>query len=266
MATIEMGGLVLRYRVTGAGPPLLLIRGLGRSLDYWGELEPLLAADFTVIAFDNRGVGGSDVTLPPYTTSQLADDAARLLLRLGIAQTHVFGLSLGGMIAQMLALRHPYRLRRLVLGCSTPGRRLGPPIGWRAASSLLASSLLPRARAQRLLASIILSPGHVKRHPETLEQWAELADRWPVRRSGFLGQLAAAFLHDGGEALRRIHVPTLLLHGTEDRLVPLASSLRLKELIPGSKLEAIPGTGHDFVAEQPERTARLLRGFLLAKG
>ncbi len=267
MPYAKVGDLVMRFRVTGSGPPLLLIRGLVRSLDYWGGLESILARNFTTIVFDNRGVGGSDVTRPPYTTSMMADDAAGLLEALDIPKAHVFAISLGGMIAQKLALRHPNQVDGLVLGCTTPGMRLGVHIPWKVIGKILAAPLLPEEEVHGFTASFALSRAFLERHPEVIDQWRELSERWPVSRIGFLGQFAAAATHDmTREQLGRIRARTLLLHGDADQLIPFENSRRLEKLIPGAKLVPVHGAGHDFPVEQPETTARLIGEFLLPEG
>ncbi|MDY0063131.1 MAG: alpha/beta hydrolase [Myxococcota bacterium] len=262
MPYADLGGTVLRYRVIGAGPPLLLIRGLARCAEYWLGFEDELARDHQVILVDTRGVGGSDVPPPPYTTAAMADDLARLLAHLGLSPVHVFGLSLGGMVAQQLALRYPYRVARLAIGCCSPGPRLGGRLDPVGASKLLTAFVLPGALRRRLVAEVTLSLPPGERRTWVIQRWEELGDLWPVPVAGLLGQLAAAALHDPGPALGRVHLPCLILHGTEDRLLPLVNAQRLAEVLPAGRLEILPGAGHDLVAEQPERVARLLRSFL----
>lgn len=265
MPYVQVDGLVLRYRVSGSGPPLLLVRGLARSLDYWGEFERMAAGSFRVITYDNRGVGGSDTPRPPYTTSAMADDAAGLLRQLGEPRAHVFGVSLGGMIAQMLAIRHPGLVDRLAIACSTPGRSRGRRLPATVLARMLCAPLLPASLAHRVGASLVLSHGHRVAHPESLRRLRDLGRRWPVPSRGFLGQIAAAILHDPREQLATIRAPCLLLHGSGDRLVPLENSHRLRTAIPGSRLEVLPGVGHDLTTEQPRFTLRLLKQFLLGQ-
>src|SRR5215211_420992 len=115
MPLASVNGLDLYYEETGSGPPLLLIAGLSGNTLGWAMLQPTLAERFRVIAFDNRGAGRSSAPPGPYTTRRMADDAAALLDRLGVARAHVLGFSMGGMVAQELALHHPARVGRLVL-------------------------------------------------------------------------------------------------------------------------------------------------------
>ncbi len=263
MPYLKARGLHFRYRVTGDGPPLLLIRGLTRCMDFWLHFEPLLRPHFTVICMDNRGVGGSDKPLPPYSTAMMGDDCAAVVRALGFAQVDVFGVSLGGMIAQKLALRHPGLVRRLALGCTTPGGRHGRRPPRRALARLATLPFRDVEEANRRSAELVLSDGFRRRHPELLDRWLELLRRWPVRRHAFLGQLAAAMAHGAGDDLPRLHVPTLILSGDSDRLLPPVNSERLADLIPDARLVWLPGAGHEFQTEQPEETVGLLREFFL---
>jgi pimeloyl-ACP methyl ester carboxylesterase len=128
MPTTKANGIELYYEVHGEGPPLLLIMGLGANATAWYRQIPVLSERYRVIAFDNRGAGRSEKPLEPYSIPQMADDAAALMDTLGISTSHVFGMSLGGMIAQEYALRHPERVQALVLGGTTPAapRQCGP--------------------------------------------------------------------------------------------------------------------------------------------
>ncbi len=264
MPYLTHGSVVLRYRVSGAGPPLLLIRGFLRSQDYWLELEPLLARSFRTVVFDHRGVGGSDAPPPPYSSLQMADDAVAVLDALEIRRSHVFGLSLGGMVAQMVAIHHPSRVERLALGGSTASLRAGRDLPPRALLQLLGASVLPSRWSHRLSSSLVLSPAGRAAARDVPGQWRALAQRWPVPRRGLLGQLAAAAFHDARRDLTRIAAPCLVLHGSADRLIPLAQGERLAAGIPGARMQVIEGAGHDFPAEQPERIAATLREFFLA--
>lgn len=263
MPYVQVDGVVLRYRVCGSGPPVLLLRGLGRTIDHWLGFDERLGRSFEVIALDLRGAAGSDAPWPPYSTARMADDCAGALRALGYRACHVFGFSLGGMVAQMLALRHPERVRRLVLGCSSPGRRRGVAAPLRVVPRVLTAPLRSPAAAQQAAALTTLSPQARAEHPEILERWIALQRRWPQLRRAFYGQLWAAAAHDPGDALRQVQAQTLILHGSEDALVPACNAQRLAALLPSARLIVLQGAGHDFVLERPERTARHIESFLL---
>lgn len=249
---------------TPAGPPLLLVRGFARSSRYWGAgLRALLAARFRLILVDNRGVGRSDATRPPYTTALMADDLAAVLDAAGVDRAHVFGMSLGGMIGQQLALRHPARIDRLVLGCTTPGGRNAIRYPLRGVLTLLRAGAAPPHRAMRIIAPLALSRETLERRPEVIDAWVEVARSEPRHRAGLFGQLLAAARHDAWDALPRINAPTLVLTGDADWLIDADNSRRIAARIPGARLQLIPGAGHDFATDRPDETVAALTGFLL---
>ncbi|MCA9630959.1 MAG: alpha/beta fold hydrolase [Myxococcales bacterium] len=258
--------LRLYYEVRGpsSAPPLLLIRGLARHLLHWGKLTELLESDFRLVLFDNRGMGRSDVPRPPYTTRIMADDAARVLQDAGVERAHVFGMSLGGMIAQEFALRHPARVERLVLGCTRAGPGTGPRIAPRVVLQMLGAGRFSPDEAIKRTAHMALGPAFIQRHPEVIESWQALAREYPPTRAGFLGQLLAGGLHDTRKRLDRIVHPTLVVTGDADDLIHADHSRYLARRIRGAQLEVLPGAAHDFTTERPELAARVLRDFLLA--
>jgi pimeloyl-ACP methyl ester carboxylesterase len=246
-----------------AAPALLLVRGLARSSRYWGELRVRLAKSFHLVVTDNRGVGRSDAPWPPYSTAQMADDHAAVLDAAGITRAHIFGMSLGGMIAQEIALRHPTRVDRLVLGCTTPG---GPNAerARGALAALVRAAVSPVDRAMRIMAQFTLSADTLRTRPEVVDDWIAIAHGEPKHRLGVVGQLLAASRHDTWDRLSRIAAPTLVVTGDADTLIPASNSRLLAERIPGARLRSIPGAGHDFPADRPEETAEVVRGFLLS--
>jgi pimeloyl-ACP methyl ester carboxylesterase len=255
-------GCRLSYDLCGDDPSLpclLLIRGFGRSSRYWGPLLPRLEPYLRLLLVDNRGAGRSGATRPPYTTRQLADDLAAVLDAAAIARAHVFGMSLGGMIAQELALAHPERVDRLVLGCTTPGgprARRTPP---RAQLAMLRAAL---GRPDALFA-LLLSHSTRRAHPDLLDRWRVLdrTERLPLR--GVLGQAAAALRHDALARLSALRHPTLVLTGDDDEVVPPHNSRLLAGAIPGATLAILAGARHDFPADRPVETAHHLLRFLI---
>lgn len=257
----------LHYEVRGpsSAPPLLLIRGLARHLLHWGRLPELLEDDFRVVLFDNRGMGRSDVPRPPYTTARMADDAALVLEAAGFERAHVFGMSLGGMIAQELALRHPARVERLVLGCTRAGPGTGPRIAPRTVLAMLGAGRFKPDEAIARTAHMALGEQFIAEHPEVIEEWRELARKHPPARAGFLGQLLAGALHDTRRRLSRVVQPTLVITGDADNLIHADHSRFLARQIHGAELEVLPGAAHDFTTERPAAAAELLKRFLLAE-
>jgi 3-oxoadipate enol-lactonase len=249
---------------TPGAPPLLLVRGLGRSSRYWGELRERLAKSFYLLVTDNRGAGRSGAPWLPYSTKLMADDHAAILDAAGVAgRIHVFGISLGGMIAQHIALRHPSRVDRLVLGCTTPGGENAVRVGREVVFALLRASMGTADRTTRRIAPLLLSAKTLRERPEVVEQWIAIALGERRKRAGFLGQFLAAGRHDAWRRLPFMTAPTLVVTGDADRLIPPDNSRLLVERIPGAKLRIIVGAGHDFPSDRPEETAALLSGFLV---
>jgi 3-oxoadipate enol-lactonase len=256
--TAELVDIDLHYVDRGSGRPLLLVPGIPAIANDWDALAEPLGETHRVIAFDNRGSGASTTTPAPYDCVQLAADAIGLLDALGIQRTDVFGMSLGGMIAQELALGWPERVDRLVLGCThCGGEHFTRPD--REAGRAFAMETDDWGERMRLLAPFAFSAGV---DPAQLEAFIDkkAADVQP--RDGYRGQIAAALAHDTYDRLPGIESRTLILTGEDDRVIPGDSSEVLHRRIAGSRLEVIPGSGHLFFLERPRETLRLLREFL----
>lgn len=256
--------LELHVEERGGGdepPPLLLIAGIPAIADDWAPLAERLAVDRRVIAYDNRGSGRSTVTPGPYTTPQLARDAIALLDALDIQRADVFGMSMGGMIAQELALRAPERVRRLVLGCTHAGVRhaVPPPRESGRAFALETDDWAERVRA--------LAPFAFARDvdPAMLAAFIAKKSRDVQDPSGYAAQIAAVLGHDALDRLSEIAAPTLVLTGDDDRIIVGANSEVLAERVPDARLHVLAGTGHLFFLEAPDETERVLRAFLDAK-
>ena len=262
MSFVDRPGCRIYYEVMGddpALPALVLVRGLGRSGRHWSPLVPELLPAFRIVLIDNRGVGRSDTPRPPYTCPQLADDVVAVMDAAGLARAHVFGMSLGGMIAQHVALLHRDRVERLVLGCTSPGGRRAQQPSLKTRLALLRSALdTPERSIDRLLPILVAEVT-----PELREQLYELARLEPVRRRGLFGQLAAVVRHDVYDRLADIAHPTLIITGDADALIPAGNSRLLAERIPRATLAILPGARHDFTTDRPGEVGRLLRDFLL---
>jgi pimeloyl-ACP methyl ester carboxylesterase len=258
--TVRAGDIELSYERSGSGPPLLLIMGMSGTALHWGEpfLE-LLRRDFEVIAFDHRGVGASTRLDGEITTAAMAADASALLAALEIESAHVLGISMGGMIAQELALDHPEQVRTLTLGCTYcggPDGRLSAP----EVTQLLAESLMSgdRERALRTAWELNVSKT-MAADGEAYATFLAIAERGAVAVPVIMAQLQACRAHDTSARLAELSAPTLVIHGTDDQLLPVSNGRQIAGLIAGSKLEIFDGTGHLFFWEQPERTAELVR-------
>jgi pimeloyl-ACP methyl ester carboxylesterase len=249
----------LHFEVHGDGEPeLLLSPGIPAVGSDWAPVVERLATDRRVITYDNRGSGRSPVTPGPYTTAQLAADAVNLLDELGIARADVFGMSLGGMVAQELALNFPERVRRLVLGCTHAGvaHAARQP---REAGRAFALQTDDWAQRMRVLAPFAFARDV---DPALLEAFIAKKSRDVQDPAGYAGQIAAVRGHDTYDRLPRIACPTLVITGDDDQIIPAPSSDVLHDRIRGSRLEIVAGAGHVFFLEAPEQTERLLRDFL----
>jgi pimeloyl-ACP methyl ester carboxylesterase len=248
----------IAHEATGDGPPLLLIQGLGYPRWGWEPIVGPLSRPYRVITFDNRGIGDSDAPPGPYDTAMMAADAVAVLDAAGVPRAHVMGASLGGMIAQRLVLDHPERVDRLVLACTTPGGRAAYPLP--AATLALireASGLPPREAVRRFTANALAQPP-----PGLVEEMTARRLARPQDPAAWQAQSAASLGHDVLDRLGEIAAPTLVLHGTADRVVDPRNAPLLAERIPHARLELLDGLGHLFFWEDPARTVGLLTGFL----
>jgi pimeloyl-ACP methyl ester carboxylesterase len=250
------------YEEHGSGFPLLMINGLGSDHLEWLHQVPAFEARFRVIVFDNRGTGKSGVPPGPYTTAQMADDAAALLRFLGIARSHVLGVSLGGMIAQEVTLRHPELVDRLVLGCTGPGGELSVrPSQEAMAAFALAKGEDPEAEVRRML-PFLYTDACIRERPGEIEGFVRRRLDNPTPPKGYLAQLSAAMTHDASSRLEKIRARTLVITGDADRLVNRENALRLAGRIQGAKLVVLPGAPHRLFAETADAFNREVLQFL----
>ena len=256
-------GTRLYAEVTGEGPTLLLTQGLGYATWGWERQVPALAERFRVIAFDNRGAGRSDKPDEPYSIELLADDAAAVIEQLGALPAHVLGFSMGGYVALTLARRHPEAVASLVLvstTCGGPGAEGVPAATARAWRE--ASGLDPPEFARRTM-PLSFAPGWVDAHPAEFEHALAARLDHPTPAFAWRRQYDACeeFLAHGID-VGAIAVPTLVLHGTADRVVPYANAALLLERIPGARHVALPGAGHLALLERPDEVNTAILDFL----
>ena len=265
MPTATVNGHDLHWVERGEGEPLLLIMGMSGTHLSWGDpFQDLLARDFRVIAYDHRGVGRSSAAEAGYAIADLADDAAGLLTELGLDSAHVLGISMGGMVAQELTLRHPDRVRTLSLGCTYSGGEGAALAPAETAKKLQASFAAgDRERALRIGWEVNVSEAFAADEDE-FAAFRQRAIDLPVPIPVIMGQAQAIMGHDTSERLGDIVVPTLVVHGTEDRMLPVANGRLIAERVPGARYEELDGVGHLFWIEQPERSAELVRDHALA--
>jgi pimeloyl-ACP methyl ester carboxylesterase len=256
--SVQLAEIELHYVERGSGRPLLLVPGIPAIASDWAPLAERLARSRRVIAYDNRGSGASGVTPAPYSCAQLAADAVALLDALEIERADVFGMSLGGMIAQELALGWPDRVGRLVLGCTHCGLEHAARPD-REAGRAFAMETDDWAERMRALAPFAFAYGA---GPELRDPFIEKKVGDVQHPEGYRGQISAVLAHDTYDRLPLIDRPTMIVTGDGDRVIPGASSHVLHERIPGSRLEVVAGAGHLFFLERPDGSVRLLEEFL----
>jgi pimeloyl-ACP methyl ester carboxylesterase len=264
MPVARNGTVKLHWESFGEGPAVLLIAGQGMTVDGWSATIPVLAGSFRVIAFDNRDTGGSSRLPWPYSASHMAHDAVAVLDAAGEKRAHVYGISLGSLVAQEMALRHPDRVQALVLGASSAGGFAA----YKPAPTSFAQTFLVRAGAmgpeEAAWAAVPYTYAEKTRrlHPERIV--ADIAHRLssPPEPLAYLHQAAAVATHDAYERLNQMAAPTLVVHGEQDVFVPPANALVLAERIPGAKLRLWPDAAHMYPIDEPQADREVAR-FLL---
>jgi pimeloyl-ACP methyl ester carboxylesterase len=260
MPHVQLNGIERFYQETGSGDPLLLINGLTGTCLGWEPLVPALSEHFRVISSDNRGVGRSSAPPGPYTTRQMADDAAALLAHLGVARVHVVGSSMGGMIAQELALACPSLVDHLVLygTFARPRRAIFDP--WLNFVVQMKERLDPASVTLGWL-PWLYTPAFFEQ-PERVEAVLAWHDPYPAPAHGIAAQAEAVRYHDTLDRLSLITAKTLVLVGAEDVVTPVYYSRELAERIPGATLQVLERGGHEALWEDLDSGIAALLGFL----
>lgn len=259
MPFIDNQGARIYWDEQGEGEPVLLIMGLGYPSAMWYRTRPLLAARYRTIALDNRGVGQSDTPAGPYPIALMASDAAAVLDAGGIESAHVYGVSMGGMIAQEFALQYPKRVRSLILGCTAAGG----PQAVRAEPEvmqllMLRGNLSPDEAAEAIVPFIYDSA--TSREP--IDEDLAMRKDWFPRPEAYLAQLQGILSWEAYSRLSQISAPTLVIHGESDRLVPPGNGKLIAERIAGAKLVMLTQASHIFTTDQPEAAHHAILEFL----
>jgi pimeloyl-ACP methyl ester carboxylesterase len=249
----------------GDGEPLLLIQGMSGHSLHWGEpFMTEIERSFDAIAVDHRNTGYSPRVEGPFTLADLADDAVAALDELGLETAHVLGISMGGMVAQELALRHPDRVRTLVLGCTYAGGE-GQALSSSEVLRILTEGMQSGDRSTALRAAWSVNVSEAFAADEAhYAAFEETSLRKPVAVEVIMRQMQAIGRHDTSARLGEIAAPTLVIHGTADLMLPAANGEAIARAIPGARYEPLEGVGHMFWVEQPQRSAELVREHCLA--
>jgi len=262
MPFVENQGAKIYWDEQGSGAPLLLIMGLGYPSKAWYRTRPVLAQQYRTIALDNRGVGESDMPQGPYSIPLMASDAAAVLDAAGEESAHIFGISMGGMIAQEFALEYPRRVRSLILGCTGPGGPRAVRAEPEATQMLMNRGNMTREEAARAAQPFIYHPNT----PQALiEEDMEIRRPWFPHPAAYNAQLQGILAWEAWSRLPQITAPTLVVHGESDRLVPAGNGKLIAETIPGAKLVMLPGASHIFTTDQPQAAQHAILEFLASR-
>lgn len=256
MPKVKVGDINMYYEVHGEGEPLVMICGASASVDTMYAFIPVYSPEYKLVIFDNRGAGQSDAPDIPYTTAMMADDLAGLLDMIDIESAHIMGISMGGMIAQEFALRHPERVKSLILACTYcggPGSSIitDPEMAQRMAD-------LPPKEGSIEIIRLCITQKFIDENPGLLEQIVEQMMKHPISPHGQMRQSEAAMSHNTYERLPEIKTPTLIIHGEDDRIIPVDNTNIMTSRMPGAELVIFPDTGHMLLEAGDELNKTML--------
>jgi len=261
MPTVKVGDINTYYETHGEGEALVLIMGYGCHIGWWFRQIPVFSQECRVIAFDNRGTGRSDKPDIPYTMEMMAGDVVGLLDAIGIGAAHVYGVSMGGMIAQEFALRYPERVTSLILGCTMCGGSHAIMPDAEAMTQLFnferMKQLTPEEQTRELL-PFLSSQEFIDNNPDIIEQFVTAVVEHVTPLHGYQRQGEAIAGHDTYDRLPRIKAPTLVIAGDADRLIPVENSRLLASRIANAELVILENTGHGFMETAGEANNKVL--------
>jgi pimeloyl-ACP methyl ester carboxylesterase len=263
MPQVKSNGINIHYEEQGSGDPLLLIMGFTVSSIGWHWNIPAFAQNFRTIAFDNRGVGRSDKPDVPYSMAMFADDTVGVLDALGIERAHVFGISMGGMIAQEFTLRYPQRVKTLTLGCTSCGGQNTVLSEDADVVNMLGNiASVDVQQAALIMTKVAVTPWFLQKRMNVLLELTQLSAQYPTPKHAMVRQMEAILKHDTYERLPQITAPTLVITGKQDGLVPPENSVTLSQRIPNADLAILANASHLFNIELPEATVDTVKEFI----
>jgi len=262
MARVNVNDIDIFYELHGRGTPLVLIMGLRRNAEWWYRQIPALTPHCRVLAFDNRGAGRTDKPKMEYSIRLFADDTAGLMDALGIGKAHVLGVSMGGYIAQELAINYPEKVKSLILGCTGPGGERAVHMSMERRNKFTANRGLEPEEILKKDIDIYFSDEYIREHSKEIKEFIGISLRYYQPPDAFERQFAACLKHDTLQRLVRITMPTLIMSGDDDPLVPVENSRILKEHIAHADFVLFPGKRHAFFIEEAERFNKTVVDFL----
>jgi pimeloyl-ACP methyl ester carboxylesterase len=265
MSTVKVNDVTIYYETHGQGEPLVLIMGYGANCQWWYPQIPVFSQEYRVIAFDNRGSGQSDKPDIPYTIEMMAEDTAGLLEAIGVNAAHVFGVSMGGMIAQEFALRYPQKVISLILCCTTPGGR-NSVIPDEEAMTFLSdmerrNGMTLEEQARELL-PFLFTQKFIDENQKRVDEFIAGMLEYVTPLHGYQRQWGAIMGFNAYDRLPQIKTPTLVISGTTDRLIPVENSRIIASRIPGAELVIFENMGHGFLAEALKEANKTVLDFL----
>jgi pimeloyl-ACP methyl ester carboxylesterase len=270
LPSVQINDITIYYKVHGTGYPFILIRGLSSSLDSWPSysIEQFLKL-FKIILFDNRGAGRTSIPEGKYSSKLMANDTIGLMDALNIKNVYLLGYSMGGCIAQEIAINYPNRVSKLILASSWcgPSHGIVTPVP----EENPFPKMLPLIREgqfekmARILTNALFSEEYKKKNPQMIENVVKNYIAHPPSAKGFEGQIAYVETFDSYERLSEINIPTLILHGSEDKILPVENAKILAENIPSAEMFLFENAGHGVVIQEQELWTQKVIEFLRSK-
>jgi len=262
MPEVSKDGSPIYFESHGEGFPLILIRGLGSNADHWYSQVPDFSRYYRVIVFDNRGIGRSGDPGGPFSIRDMADDVVFLMDALQIGQGHVLGLSMGGMIAQEIALQCPVRVKGLVLVVTHCGGKHQVRAADEVTETLRRMVVENTSEARTRAMEVFFSPRTIQEEPQVIQEYAAVSMKYPAGADILQRQWDAVGNHDACDRLEQLKARTLVLTGAGDVLIPPANSTMLAGRIPDAELLVVPDGAHHVMIEQPAACNRAILEFL----
>ncbi|MBS7250586.1 MAG: alpha/beta hydrolase [Candidatus Freyarchaeota archaeon] len=263
MPRIRIGDIKMYYEIHGKGFPLVMITGLSANKDWWPDyFIQQFSKRFKLLLFDNRGAGRTDAPKIDYTIRMFADDTIGLMDALEIEEAHMIGVSMGGMIAQELAISYPDRVKKLVLCSTTPGGQKSIPTPPETVQKIMQSEGLTDEQIARRTIPLLFTEEFIKNNPDVVEKTVNRMLIAPISRDAFMRQIKAIMQFDAYDRLPKINKPTLVMAGKEDVLIPYQNSEILAQRIPRAKLVLYDKVGHGMITQVAEDCAKKILEFL----